>query len=76
MDADQYEGPYWVIGGEYADTGFQRIAPGQKEERMGPFHSYADAYAAWQKASWRHVDQCYFRYRIVEAGENGERKAA
>jgi hypothetical protein len=76
MDASQYEGPYWVVGGEYADTEFTRLKPGAKETRLGPFHLYADAYAAWQAASWRHVDQCNFRFRIAEAGETGERAAA
>jgi hypothetical protein len=73
---DRFEGPYWVVGGEYADTSFRRLAPGAKEERIGPFHSYESAYKAWRAASWRHVDQCNWRYRIVEAGEDGERKAA
>ena len=65
---DRYEGPFWVVGGEYADTSFTRFAKGAKEERHGPFPTYAAAYAAWQNASWRHVDQCTFRYRILEAG--------
>jgi len=65
---DRYEGPFWVVGGEYADTSFTRIAKGKKAERLGPFPTYEGAYAAWQNASWRHVDQCNFRYRILEAG--------
>jgi hypothetical protein len=65
---DRYDGPYWVVGGEYADTSFTRLAKGAKAEKLGPFPTYERAYAAWQKASWRHVDQCNWRFRILEAG--------
>jgi hypothetical protein len=66
---DRYEGPFWVVGGEYADTSFTRIAKGAKAEKLGPYSTYDAAYTAWQRASWRHVDQCNYRYRILEAGE-------
>ena len=35
---------YWVVGGEYADARFERLAPGTREERQGPFATYDDAY--------------------------------
>jgi len=28
---------YWVIGGEYADTSFERLANGAREERLVRF---------------------------------------
>jgi len=60
---------YWVIGGEYADTSFTRIAGGGEEERIGPFARYEDAKAARQARAWRTVDSAQRRSRIEE--ENG-----
>lgn len=59
---------YWVVGGIYADTGFDRIAEGGKEERIGPFGDYAAAKAAWQKRAWETVDNANARFRIEEEG--------
>jgi len=58
---------FWVVGGHYADTGFDRIAEG-KEERIGPFSDYAAAKAAWQKRAWETVDNANARFRIEEEG--------
>ena len=57
---------FWVVGGRYRDTRFDRFAEGRGEERHGPFATYADAQREWQKLSWRFVDDCNVRYRIVE----------
>lgn len=57
---------YWVVGGEYADTRFAKLAPGRALERYGPFASYQDARAEWQKRAWATVDDCQVRYTIVE----------
>jgi Domain of unknown function (DUF4170) len=59
---------YWVIGGEYADTAFERIAGGGEEERIGPFESYEAAKAEWQARAWASVDSAHARYRIEEEG--------
>jgi len=58
---------FWVIGGEYASTRFERIAPGGREERIGPFASYEEAKAAWAARAFATVDDAHARYRIVEA---------
>lgn len=55
---------YWVVGGEYADTGFQELAEGRKEERYGPFQSYKEAQSVWQQMSWKFIDDAHVRYRI------------
>lgn len=55
---------YWVVGGEYTDTGFEEMAAGIEEERYGPFNSYKEAQALWQQLSWRHIDDAHVRYRI------------
>ena len=65
---------YWVVGGEYADTSFRRIAGGGREERIGPFRGYAAAKAEWQRRAWASVDNAHVRYRIVKEG-NGPPKA-
>ena len=59
-------GVFWIIGGRYASTKFDRFAPGASEERHGPFKTYAAAEKEWQRLSWRNVDDCHYRYRIVE----------
>jgi hypothetical protein len=59
---------FWVVGGIYADTNFDRIAEG-REERFGPFPDYAAAKAAWQKRAWETVDHANARFRIEEEGE-------
>lgn len=57
---------YWVIGGEYADSSFDRLAPGAREERYGPFASYEDAYRVWQARARATIDDALVRFRIVE----------
>ncbi len=54
---------YWVIGGEYRDTRFDRIVDGN-EEWFGPFRSYEEAKKEWSKHAWQTVDDCHVRYRI------------
>ena len=43
---------FWVIGGIYADTRFERMVDGGPEARIGPFESHADAKAEWQRRAW------------------------
>ena len=58
--------PYWVIGGEYTDTDFKRVAPGKTEEKLGPFSSYEEARKSWASRAFSTIDHCLIRYRIVE----------
>jgi hypothetical protein len=55
---------YWVVGGEYADTGFTRPAPGTEEQRYGPFATYEDAKSEWARRAWATVDDAHTRFRI------------
>ncbi len=59
---------YWVIGGEYADTRFERLASGAREERHGPFPSYDEAYRVWQARARATIDDALVRFRLREAG--------
>ena len=60
---------FWVVGGLYADTNFNRIQGGGKEERYGPFKSYEEAKSEWQRRAWQTVDEANARFRIEEEGE-------
>lgn len=59
---------FWVTGGLFADTNFEKLQPGQKLEKIGPFATYEEAKAAWQKRAWESVDQANARFHIVEEG--------
>lgn len=63
---------YWVVGGEYASTDFNKIAPGAQEQRFGPFAGYEDALDKWSELAWRTVDNCNVRFRIVRGDGNGQ----
>jgi hypothetical protein len=60
---------YWVIGGEYADTGFTRIRGGGPEQRVGPFEDHERALAAWRERAFATVDEAHVRWRIEEEGD-------
>jgi hypothetical protein len=61
---------YWVIGGIYADTKFDRTQDGRPEQKFGPFRTYEEAKAEWQRRAWSTVDNASARYRIEE--ESGD----
>lgn len=67
---------FWVVGGKYESTEFRAFAPGAQEERYGPFAAFDDAQREWQRHAWRTVDNCLYRYRIVEEDGTGRRDAA
>lgn len=54
---------YWVVGGTYTDTHFTTPAE-DGEHWYGPFDSYEDAKAEWQRHAWASVDDALSRYRI------------
>jgi hypothetical protein len=56
---------YWVVGGEYADTRFEKIAAGRQEERHGPYATYEAAHKKWAERAWATVDDAHSRFRIV-----------
>ncbi len=68
---------YWVVGAEYTDTSFKKLAPGAAEERLGPFTSYRAAYQAWQARARATIDDATVRFRIVDdRGKNARGKKA
>lgn len=56
---------YWVVGGEYADTSFTTLAPGKREDRLGPFESYNEALKVWSGRAWSTVDSAQTRYTLL-----------
>ncbi|EPY02687.1 DUF4170 domain-containing protein [Magnetospirillum fulvum] len=63
---------YYVVGGEYADTTFTTLAPGQSEETFGPFEE-RQAHECWRALTGKTVDNAMVRYFIRETGpETGE----
>lgn len=60
--------PAYVVGGEYADTTFTRLAPGRALEVWGPF-TPAEALVQWRSKTASTVDSCLHRYDVVTANE-------
>ncbi len=65
-EAEVVEGSWYVVGGEYADTDFCKLAPGQKLESYGPLPR-AEARAVWRALTGKTVDNAMVRYNIVGA---------
>jgi len=57
---------FWVVGGEYTDTGFKKMAGDGEPRRYGPFDSHAEALAVWRAKSMETVDLPLFKYSIYE----------
>ncbi len=57
-----------MVGGEYADTGFVRLAPDHALEVLGPF-SPAEALIRWRAKTAATVNSCLHRYDVVTATE-------
>lgn len=62
IDPSDLAPTYWVMGGTYADGGFDKFdsAP----ERYGPFSTYEEAKSKWSELAWASVDDATARYRI------------
>jgi hypothetical protein len=74
-DEDGSAGDEWfVVGGEYADTSFDVIAPGKQLESHGPF-SRQDALNKWRELTGKTVDNAMIRYDLCSATELLKRKA-
>lgn len=57
---------FWVVGGIYKDTKFKELAKGKRLEKYGPFNKYSEAKKVWDNYSWKKVDDCFFRYTIIQ----------
>jgi hypothetical protein len=59
---------YYVVGGEYADTTFTRIAPGKELQVFGPY-TRPDALSHWRAITGKSVDCAMTRYDIASEEE-------
>jgi hypothetical protein len=66
--AELQDAVWFVVGGEYADVDFAKIATGQKLETYGPFYR-SEALAVWRSITAKTVDSALTRYDIVTANE-------
>lgn len=60
---------FWIVGGEYRDIRFDALVPGS-EQLHGPFPSYDEALASWQRLARYSAGAALERLTIV-----GERPA-
>lgn len=59
---------FYVVGGEYADTGFTTPVAGKDLEVHGPFPQ-AEAYAFWRNITSQTIDNAMVRYAVKPAEE-------
>lgn len=62
--ADEISGDnYYVVGGEYADAAFSKIADGKSLEVHGPYDRQK-ATEVWRSLTSQSIDSCLHRYDI------------
>ena len=66
---------WFVVGGEYADTGFKHLAKGASLQVEGPFERN-QAMDKWRELTGKTIDSAVTRFEIVEQGELEAFKAA
>lgn len=60
---EQNQKIHWVVGGEYADSSFTKLASGKQLEVFGPFEKW-EALGFWRALTSRSVDDAMVRYDI------------
>ena len=60
---------FYVVGGEYEDTTFQKIATGQTEQRFGPF-TEKEALDTWRGLTGKTVDNALVRYFVRQVASD------
>jgi hypothetical protein len=56
---------FWVVGGQFEDTGFAALIAGT-ERVVGPFRDRRQAEAAWSRLASETRSVCTTRYAIAE----------
>ncbi len=73
MGSHDMANSFYVVGGEYADTNFKKIAAGKTEERYGPYATEKEAHDQWRALTGKTVDNAMVRYFIRgEQDDQGE----
>lgn len=65
VENDMDNKDWYVVGGEYADTGFDKLAAGKSLDIHGPFPR-KEAMDKWRDLTGRTVDSATTRYEIVD----------
>ena len=73
-DADHTPNQWLVVGGEYADTGFNKLAAGAILDVHGPFERN-QAMDKWRELTGKTIDSAVTRYEIIAADELDHFKA-
>jgi hypothetical protein len=58
---------FWVIGGEYTDSGFDSLVQGT-EQMFGPYASRDDALQVWRRVADETRSLCMARFTVVGEG--------
>ena len=64
---------FWVIGGEYSDSGFNQLVQGAGRA-LGPFANYAEAEQVWREETGSSRHEAFTRYTIVSCAPNPRRE--
>ena len=64
-----------VVGGEYSDTGFQKLAKGAQLQVIGPFDRNV-AMNKWRELTGRTIDSAVTRFEIIAENELDAFKAS
>jgi hypothetical protein len=64
QDAPPNGARYWVVGGEYADTTFERLSE-EGASVFGPFGSYDDARHVWEAKTLESRPLALVRFTIA-----------
>ena len=67
-DAELSPSHWLVVGGEYADTSFKKLAPGAALDVHGPFERN-QAMDKWRELTGKTIDSAVTRYEIIEQSE-------
>lgn len=56
---------FWVLGGEFANAGFDRLVTGT-ERLIGPFPDRSEAESTWRNLSEEYRSSCTMRFTVVQ----------
>ena len=59
---------FYVVGGEYEDTTFQKLAAGQENVKLGPYDE-REALKIWRGLTGKSVDNALIRYFVMHETE-------
>ncbi len=67
MREETMQARFWIVGGEYVTTAFDRLIEGS-ERVFGPYGERRAAEEAWRRLSEAERSRCCVRYTIAAEG--------